>query len=216
VVAARPAAQELARTTRSCVAVVVPRGDEARVVDVFDRGPAFGLKTSPGQAVPLEAPFGAVFVAWAGDAAVDTWLDGRSDVPKRDRARYRSALSAVRERGYSVTVADSSHIDFARAMSALAAEPEASDILRRRDELMRAIVHTEYLTAAIDPEATLRVSQMSAPVFDSAGRVATAIMVLGPPYEVTAPEIAALGDQLRRAADRATTHLAGAPPTAAA
>ena len=217
VVAARPAAQDLAQATRSCVAVVIRRGAEARVVDVFDRGPAFGLKTAIGQAIPLAAPFGAVFAAWADADGVDAWLDHPAvTVTKRDRARYRAALAAVRDRGYSVTVADASHIDFGRAMTSLAAEPDADDVLRRRDALMREIVHTEYLPAAIDPETTVRVSQMSAPVFDSVGRISASIMMLGPPYEITAAEITALGTQLRHAAERATTHLAGAPPTAAA
>lgn len=216
-VAARPPAQDLAGATRSCVAVVVRRGAEARVADVFDRGPAFGLKTSVGQAVPLAAPFGAVFVAWTRGDQVDEWLDrSGASTSRRERDRYRAALAAVRERGYSVTVSDASHIDFARAMDALAAEPDAADVLRRRDELMREIVHTEYLTTAIDPAATVRVSQMSAPVFDPTGAVAVALMVLGPPYEITAAEIAALGAQLLQATERATTHLAGAPPTAAA
>jgi DNA-binding IclR family transcriptional regulator len=216
-VAARPAAQDLAVTTRSCVAVVVRRGPEARVAEVYDRGPAFGLKTSIGQAVPLAAPFGAVFAAWASSNDVDEWLEhSRESMSDDERDRYHAALAAVRERGYSVTVSDASHIDFARAMDALAAEPDAADVLRRRDELMREIVHTEYLPATIDATGTVRVSQMSAPVFDHTGGVSVALMVLGPPYEITATEIGALGAQLRAAAERATTHLAGAPPTAAA
>jgi DNA-binding IclR family transcriptional regulator len=216
-IAARPAAQDLARSTRSCVAVVAQRGPEARVVDVFDHGPAFGLKTTVGQAVPLSAPFGAVFVAWADDVAVDEWLERTSErMTQKERARYRTALDAVRERGYSVTVTDASHIDFERALTKLAAEPDALDVLRRRDELMREIVHTEYLPARIDGDGKLRLSQMSSPVFDRFGRVTVAIMVLGPPYEITAAEVGALGAPLKAAADRATVALAGTPPTAAA
>jgi DNA-binding IclR family transcriptional regulator len=216
-VASRPAAQDVAKSTRSCVAVVTRRGSEARVVDVFDHGPPFGLKTAIGQAIPLVPPFGAVFVAWADGRGREEWLDHPGvQLSKRERSRYRSALDAVRERGYSVTVADFSHVDFQKALAELADNPDAVDLLRRRDELMREIVHTEYLPTTIDVESSVRVSQMSAPVFDGAGNVAGAIMMLGPPYDITAGEITALGAPLRHAADQATTRLSGAPPTAAA
>jgi DNA-binding IclR family transcriptional regulator len=216
-VAARPAAQDLARSTRSCVAVVTRRGHEARVTDVFDHGPPFGLKTATGQAIPLVPPFGAVFVAWAGEDGVKEWLDQPGvKISKSERDRYRSALESVRQRGYSVTVADVSQDDLQNAVKQLATEPDAIDVLRRRDELMREIVHTEYLPTTIDPVSTMRVSQMSAPVFDRYGNTPAAIMLLGPPYEITMAEITVLGTQLREAAEHATTQLAGAPPSAAA
>jgi DNA-binding IclR family transcriptional regulator len=216
-VAARPAAHDLARSTGSCVAVVTRRRSEARVVDVFDYGPAFGLKTAIGQAIPLAPPFGAVFIAWADEERVNEWLDHPAvKISKRERTRYRSALDAVRQRGYSVTAADVSHADFEKAVKRLAENPDAVDVLRRRDELMREIVHTEYLPTTIDVETTVRVSQMSAPVFDRFSSISTAIMMLGPPYDITAGEITALGVQLRQAAEQATAVLAGAFPTAAA
>jgi DNA-binding IclR family transcriptional regulator len=212
-VAARPAAQDLARATRACVAVVTRRGHEARVVDVFDHGPPFGLKTSTGQSIPLVPPFGAVFVAWADDQGVAQWLEQPGvKISKSERARYRTALAAVRERGYSVTVADISKRDLSVAITKLADEPDALDAQRLRDDMMREIVHTEYLPTAIDHKAMLRVSQMSAPVFDRFGNVPAAIMLLGPPYEITAAEITVLGMQLQSAAEKATTQLAGAAP----
>jgi DNA-binding IclR family transcriptional regulator len=216
-VATRPAAHDLARSTRSCVAVVTRRGAEARVVDVFDEGPTFGLKAAIGQAIPLVPPFGAVFVAWQDERGRSEWIDHRAvELTKRERSRYRSALQAVRERGYSVTVADVSHIDFERALAKLAENPDAVDVLRRRDELIREIVHTEYLPTTIVSDTTMRVSQMSAPVFDRSGRIAAAIMLLGPPYDITVGEITVLGAALRRAVDQATAQIAGTPPTAAA
>jgi DNA-binding IclR family transcriptional regulator len=215
-VAARRAAQDVARSTGSCVALVTRRGSEASVIDVFDHGPALGLKTAIGQTITLVPPFGAVFVAWADDDGRAEWLDHPTvTLSKRERARYRAALEAVRDRGYSVTVADVSHVDFHTAQTLLADTPDAVDVLRRRDELLREIVHTEYLPTTIDAESAVRVSQMSAPVFDRLGNVSGAIMMLGPPYDITAGEIAALGAPLRQAAEQATARVSGAPPTAA-
>ncbi|HEY7107071.1 MAG TPA: hypothetical protein VH986_11755 [Acidimicrobiia bacterium] len=68
-----------------------------------------------------------------------------------------------------------------RTLEELASASDAADGLRRRDEMMREIVHTEYLAAAIDAEQPIRVSQVSVLVFDRSGHVPVAIMVLGPP-----------------------------------
>ena len=78
---------------------------------------------------------------------------------------------------------------------------------------MRQMMHGEYLPAGLDDAgAPLRVTQMSAPVFDRSGRVAVAIMLLGPNYDVTSAEIHALGDDLLKAAQRATATAGGQPP----
>jgi DNA-binding IclR family transcriptional regulator len=215
IVAARGPAQELARSTGSFVAVVTCRGRETRVAEVFDHGPPFGFKASVGQTIPLVPPFGAVFVAWAGEAGVDEWLRAPTvSISEQEEARYRAAVHAVRDRGYSVSVLVMSE-KLQSTIETFSAEADAVDVLRRRDELMREIVHTEYLPTTIEAGASIRVSQMSAPVFDRNGAVSTAIMMLGPPYEVTAAEIGALGTLLRNATERATARLAGAPPSAA-
>jgi DNA-binding IclR family transcriptional regulator len=53
---------------------------------------------------------------------------------------------------------------------------------------------------------------MSAPVFDHRGEPALMLLLLGPPYELTAADIAHLGDQLRAAAARVTQGNGGAAP----
>ena len=75
---------------------------------------------------------------------------------------------------------------------------------------MRQMMHSEYLPAALDDaSAPMRVTQMSAPVFDRSGRISVAIIVLGPSYEMTSHEIGALGADLVTAAQRATTAAGG-------
>jgi DNA-binding IclR family transcriptional regulator len=82
--------------------------------------------------------------------------------------------------------------------------------------VMREMVQSEYLPAGLADDVTLRVSQLSAPVFDRAGRVATAIMMLGPNYDVTNTEITLLGEALVAAATRATRRVGGRAPEARA
>jgi DNA-binding IclR family transcriptional regulator len=210
--AASVEAEQLARRTSACVAVTTRDGDETRVTEVFDFGPPFSVRAHAGQSIPLRPPFGAVFVAWETSDGIAHWLDSPELADGDEVSRYRSALAEVRRRGYSVTVATDRRPDLAVALETLAERPDADEARRVRDELMRQMMHSEYLPAGLDDTRTpLRVTQMSAPVFDRSGRVAVAIMLLGPSYEVTSEEIATMGDDLVKAAQRATTAAGGHP-----
>ena len=214
--AAGDEAEQLARRTSSCVALSVREGNEERVADVFDFGPPFGIRAQTGQSIPLTAPFGAVLAAWEDEAGVDQWLDQpNATLSATESARYRAALEAVRRRGYSVTVATDRRPELIEALETLTAEPDALAARHRRDELIREMVHGEYLPTDIDPDATIRLSQMSAPVFDRRGKAVLAIMLLGPNYDLIGSEIDALGQQLLDSAARATQRAGGHPPAGA-
>ncbi len=204
-------AEQLAGVLSCCAAVTVRVGSQTRVAEVFDSGPPFGLRARVGEAIALVPPFGAVFVAWS-ERDAEEWLDHTGT--KAARARCRRALDAVRARGYSVTVATPRRPELARALETLATTPDAPDARRARDELIGEMQHSEYLAADIDHDETIRLTQISAPVFDSAGRVAAAIMVLGPEYELTNADVRALGDHVVRAAARATDTAGGRNPPA--
>jgi DNA-binding IclR family transcriptional regulator len=208
--AVAPIADELARSTHACAALATGSGTEIRVADVFDHSPAFGLTTRVGQAIPLMPPFGAVFVAWDTERGVERWLDqAESELSSDERQRYLSALETIRERGYSVTVSTVVRPDLADTLNELVDNPRAEKTLHRRDQLIRQMVHSEYLPTAIEADVPVRVVQMSAPVFDHLGELAVVIMVLGPNYDMTATEIAGLGDRLLIAARTATQRVGG-------
>jgi DNA-binding IclR family transcriptional regulator len=210
--AAAAEAGQLARRLSACLAVSTRDGDETRVSDVFDFGPPFGIRTQPGQSIALRPPFGAVFVAWDPDDDIERWLDNGDLVGEDERQRYREALHAVRDRGFSVSIATKRRPDLASALDALTVQPDADEARRTRDELMREMMHSEYLPTGLQDGAARRVSQMSAPVFDRSGHVTSAIMLLGPNYDVTSDEINALGEELIAAAQRATRAAGGQNP----
>jgi DNA-binding IclR family transcriptional regulator len=210
--AASSEAEQLARRASACVAVTTRDGDETRVAVVFDFGPPFSVRAHAGQSIPLRPPFGAVFVAWDTPEGVAHWLDSPELADEAEAERYRGALAEVRRRGYSVTVSTDRRPDLAAALETLTERPDADDARRARDELMRQMMHSEYLPAALDDaNVPLRVTQMSSPVFDRSGRVTVAIMVLGPNYDVTSHEIGSLGTDLLKAAQRATAAAGGQP-----
>ena len=118
--ALEPVADDLARSTASCVAIASCVRGQSRVERVYDRGPAFGLRARVGESVPLTPPFGAVFVAWDGDAAIQGWLDrAGAALGAAERAHTVAALAAARERGYTVSVAGA-HPDLVRMLEDLA------------------------------------------------------------------------------------------------
>jgi DNA-binding IclR family transcriptional regulator len=205
-----PIADRLARLTHSCVAVLMRSRDELSVAEVFDHGPAFGMRTRAGETIPLVPPFGAVFVAWDDESGVERWFQRAAvEFSAREIRRYRTALAGLRRRGYSVTVATPFSPALADLLEALVAAPGAPQRLRQRDQLIRELVKTEYLPSDVDARKPLRMSQMSAPVFDRDGRVAAALMLLGPDHEISAAEIASLGDHLLEAARAASLRLGG-------
>ena len=97
----------------------------------------------PGDRSPLLAPFGAVFMAWADDAAITAWLD-RAALSAPVARLYRRQLAEVRDRGFSVTMMPALSTPAVRdAMSRLRAEPgddlaedRLADALRQGEEEM--------------------------------------------------------------------------------
>jgi DNA-binding IclR family transcriptional regulator len=210
-------AEALARAQSLVVAVTIRDGDQTRVTSVFDFGPAFGIRPRAGDAIAIVPPFGATFVAWEDESHVSAWLQ-RADPPltPAEQARYDEALAAVRRRGFSVTVTPGRQPELASALERLLSDPE-SDPPPTRDEAIRVVTHSEYLASELDPRGTIRLMQVSAPVFqpggdgEAAGTVATSIMALGPSHDLRVDEINALGALVLEAAARATGDIGGRP-----
>jgi DNA-binding IclR family transcriptional regulator len=84
-----------------CVASA-PIGDEMVIVDRAGPLRPIGLTVAVGYRFPLVPPMGTVFMAWSSDREIDEWLRRVGpDVTEAELDRYRVALAAVRERGYS-------------------------------------------------------------------------------------------------------------------
>jgi len=196
--AASVEADGLSRALGLSAATSVRVGGEVRVVEAFDVGAPFSFRVRAGESVPLVPPFGAVFVAWDEDDA-EQWLRQAPD----DRSRWQRALDCIRERGYSVSLHTERQADLERNLELLAQQPDALEGQRERQELIHALQHSEYLPTELDGD-TLRLASLAAPVFDGAGRVAASLQVLGPNYELTNEQVRKLGEEVTRAAQRAS------------
>jgi DNA-binding IclR family transcriptional regulator len=201
--AAAEEAEQLARELSAFVAVSILEGREVRIASVSDFGPPFAIRARVGQSIPLVPPFGAVFVAWEGAEVVDQWLE-RGDLSAQERDRYLRALESIRRNGYSVAIAPTRREELAGTLESLTAAPTTPGEQQRRDRIIHEISHGEYLLEKIGTHSAVRVSQISAPVFDSRARVTVSIRLLGSGFEMDSGEIEILGSRLRDAAARAT------------
>jgi DNA-binding IclR family transcriptional regulator len=209
-----PVVEELAKSTALCIALATQVGGQARIAAVVDHAPPLGMSTRAGLAIPLVPPFGAVFIAWTGQQGFEAWLDRLdTEVDAAERKHYQAAIEAIVERGYSITVNVPPRPELFETIKTLVDDPAAVEVRHRRDQIIREMVHSEYLSVEIPPEESVRIIQMSAPVFDHFGRVVVAITMLGPTYELSASEGHALGDHLLAAARAATQLLRGRWPT---
>ncbi len=201
-------ARELAPRLQACVAVAARDDGDIRITDVVDFSPPFSLSARVGQSVPIRAPFAAVFVAWDGDASIERWLDEpRLDAAAREQ--YSAALVEVRRHGLSVTVnRDRQLLDrFARLSGA---EPSAGESLSM-DAVFHALVETHHLPAHIGDEA-MRVTLMSAPIFDASGSVVAALMVLGSGELMTASDMRSLAAALLESTAGVSEAIGGRQP----
>jgi DNA-binding IclR family transcriptional regulator len=77
-------------------------GDEMVIVDRAGPVRPIGVSVAVGVRFPLVPPMGTVFMAWSSAREIDEWLERIGpEVTEAERDRYRHALAAVRERGYS-------------------------------------------------------------------------------------------------------------------
>jgi DNA-binding IclR family transcriptional regulator len=166
----------------------------------------------PGDRSPMLAPFGAVFMAWAGEAEIAAWLERASlNPPVADH--YRAVLTDIRARGFSVPLRAIGHTPaVAEAIARLRDEPTApdaeqhlADALRESDEMLLSF---DGLSRSDEVEFTT----VAAPIFDPIGRVLLSLCITGPDHAVSIDRILELGRRLVQSAGIATRQARGRAP----
>ena len=162
----------------------------------------FGIVLQPGQRLPLIPPLGGVFVAWSGPDEIEPWIGKLGRISEDTRNRFRGAIEAVKERGYSVGLEGD-----AQLLQALRGD---------RDQTVEAAVkglrREEYALIEIDSNATYRLNHVGAPVFGTDGRVALGLFLIGFQGQVAGQDVERQAEQLMKAADAVTTAIHGRDP----
>jgi DNA-binding IclR family transcriptional regulator len=168
----------------------------------------FGIYVLPGQRLPLVPPLGTVFVAWSDSTEIDRWLSKLGPrINKGDRDRYRSAVDAVRVRGYSIGLEGEAQQRLVKALSYSAHEGSGS--VRNSVRRLRT---DEYALIELEPARTYRLNHIGAPVFDPNGDVALGIFLIGFQGDIPAEDVPRFAERLVAAAHRVTKAIHGRSP----
>jgi DNA-binding IclR family transcriptional regulator len=173
-----------------CVASA-PIGDEIVILARTGARP-FGINIQPGQRIPLVPPLGTVFVAWSEPAEIDRWL-GKVGTTKANLDKYRNAIDAVRDRGYSVGVTP------------------PREAARTLEESIKGL-RDEYALVELDASQRYRVNHIGAPVFGPSGEVTLALFLIAFHDQLRAEQVPQYADRLRGAASRVTKAIHGREP----
>lgn len=167
---ARPALEAIAQETGLECLVTAKVEDE--LVIVGGAGASYGRSPADriGQRMPHVAPIGSPFVAWAGEEEWTRWVERLDAVARpQDLARYRDMVSFVRQRGWSIALADRGHIDFELALARMSWPRPTPD---EEQQVRHAALHIgprAHEPAVFSATRSYHVRNLSVPVFDVDG-----------------------------------------------
>ena len=165
----------------------------------------------PGDRTPLLAPIGAVFMAWAENAAVDEWL-ARAALDGEEAESYRRVLTDIRARGFSVPMRPLGGPEMADAISHLRDDPAAPDAEQRLADVLHELPELLLHFDDLAPSDKDLYKTVAAPIFDPIGRVLLSLSVTGPEHPVPVEDVLVLGRRLVRSAAAATREGRGRVP----
>jgi DNA-binding IclR family transcriptional regulator len=189
-----------------CVASRIMGAEIVIIAHTGAREP-LGQTLSVGQRLPFVPPLGTVYVAWSSPDEIDAWLRRLGpSATKSELARYRQAVEAVRERGYSIGLEADARRRLGRAMA-----ERDTDV----DRLVEELGHEEYILLELEQSASYQLSLVAAPVFGPDGTVAMAIAMFGFRGPLDTDELTRAGNRVVAATRAVTDALHGRDPDVA-
>jgi len=157
-------------------------------------------RVTAGLRMPLVAPFGRDYVAWAGDHAIKAWLAGIGEPSAKLRKRLTAVLAHVRDRGYVVERLSREYVRVYMALRALSADGEPDEITARLAGAFADLALVDYLPDELGG-GEHQIATISVPIRDSDGVVSMSVTA-APFRGLNAKEIrnigAAVGDVARQ------------------
>ena len=201
----RHAMRELSREQHAETLAFVRAGTDALCVARAGPSSGPGRTVQVGQRVPMMAPLSSVFFAWASEEEVGRWLL-RGGAPRREQKRQREILRQVRERGYSVALEVEGRRALGDLLVALAENPRSESLPAEMRGVIQELGLGPY---QLDEEsgAPLRISTLTAPIFDARGQVDLSLTLQVFRDDLTPSGLQDLGRSLldtTRAIERAT------------
>ena len=211
------AREHMERVATACdaesVASVVVRDDMVLLASA-GKPDSHLLVTRVGQRIPFVPPLGTVFVAFAPPEAQQAWLDRvPADAPPDTVDRLKAALATVRERGYSIGLGRSWHLQiekqlFGRSAAATSTAERAAGLAR-----LIGLLPPEHEVPDL-AEGEHEVGTVSVPVLGPEGTVALVLSITNLPERSSAADVERYAATMREAAEAISATLARVSPAA--
>lgn len=203
----RPVLAELSESIGTQVLLVRRDGASLQIVDTVGES-LTAPRLGPGFRVPLVAPFGRDYVAWATESAQQAWL-GAGQPATQLRKRLAAVLQETRRRGYVIERLSPEYIRVYSALRALAIDGEPDAITRRLAWSFADLTLVDYLPGELDDSGPHQIATIAAPVRDADGLVTMSVSA-APFSALTAAQVTDIGAQVSAAARRIEQHGVGA------
>jgi DNA-binding IclR family transcriptional regulator len=187
---------ELATSIDGQAVLFQPR-DEALVVIDAAGSTADSPAITAGFTVPLVAPFGREFNAFAAPEAQQAWLDRVGSVEPSFAERMTGVLAKVRERGYAIERRSHAFNRVYAALHVLSGEIDA--ITARLAAAVADLTVVDFLGDELTDGHDHTIATLSAPIFARTGAVALTLTVVVV-RAMTAEAVATLGSEILSAA----------------
>jgi DNA-binding IclR family transcriptional regulator len=203
----RPVLAELSESIGAQVLLVRRDGAALQIIDAVGES-LTAPRLGTGFRIPLVAPFGRDYVAWAGESAQQAWLGDRGRPATQLRKRLTAVLQEARRRGYVVERLSREYVRVYSALRALAVEGEPDAITRRLAWSFADLTLVDYLPGELDDAGPHQIAIIAAPIRDADGLVTMSVSA-APFSALTAAQVADVGAQVRSAARRIQDRLQG-------
>ena len=193
---ARHAAEELSADLDLPVMLCTLVGNE--ILGVFSIEDSLGRYAGmrAGDRMPLVAPSGMPFLAWASDEAVESWIVRHTGPQDEDvTAEWRRGLELTRRRGYQVQMR-SAGPDIASTMAEFALGRGTSDYKDEVQRLVNALDHQMAQPEAIASDELYDVMLIASPLFDEQGAANINLCLGGFQDKITGTDLTSSADKL--------------------
>lgn len=153
-----------------------------------------------GEKLPLMAPIGSPFLAWASDEAVEQWIALRNEPLDQDvREAVIRDLELTRERGYQVAL----HPPERQTIGSLMAQMANSNLIRDYKDELSKLIHTfnQQMCQPVrfEEDELYHVQMIAAPIFDQSGNAKYNLCIGGFPERLTGAKLMTYADRLSHA-----------------
>jgi len=153
----------------------------------------------PGERLPLVAPIGAPFLAWASEAAIAAWIARRtSPAGAHVVDQWRRDLELTRQRGYQVILRSCDVPTVASLMAEMAAGRRSPDYRDELTKMINSIEHHKTQPETIVDDELYDVMLIASPLFDQNGGAAFNLCLGGFPQRLTGAALTQYAERLTR------------------